>query len=50
MIKNKNAEIGWSFIVKLVIGLLVLMALIFIAAGGKTWFSEILAKIGESFG
>lgn len=47
---KKKAEIGWGFIVMLVIGLMVLLALVFVAINAKSGFSGIFGKLGEIFG
>jgi hypothetical protein len=48
--KNKNAEIGWSFVVKLVLGIILLLALIFVALNAKKGFSGMFATLGNLFG
>ncbi len=50
MRKNKNAEIGWSFVVKLILGLMILLALIFVAVNAKSGFSNMFSKLGSLFG
>lgn len=46
---SSKAEIGWSFIVKFIIGLLVLLVLIIVAANAKKGFSGLLAKLAGIF-
>ena len=49
MKKNKNAQIGWDHIIKLVIGLLMLLALIFLAINAKGGIGNLLQSIGDLF-
>ena len=45
-----KADVGWGFIVMLIIGLMVLLALIFVAINAKNGFSGMFGKLGELFG
>lgn len=47
---HKKADVGWSFVVKLIIGLLVLIALILIAKNAKNGFSTIFSNLWSIFG
>ena len=46
---KKHGEIGWSFVVKLIIGLLLLAVLMYTAARAKGGFSELFRTIYDLF-
>ena len=48
--KKNTAEIGWSFVVKLILGLMILLALIFVAINAKNGFSGMFTRLGNLFG
>lgn len=50
IIFSNKADIGWSFIVKMLIGLMLLFALIVIAVGAKKGFSNMFSGLTNLFG
>ena len=47
---SKKADMGWGFVVMMIIGLMVLLALIFVAINAKNGFSNMFGQLGELFG
>ena len=50
MKKNIKAQTEWGFVVKLVLGLIILLALIFVAINAKNGFSSMFATLRNIFG